>query len=168
METSETPLDPPLCYSANTSAQTVRLRECCRTIVYYSHIYTVYKTLMLGYILLPLAVTLDPANESLALCFDSSLVITCTTTGDLVWRLIPYQGSFNSLAPKVYRSTSSLQGVDMIDDFVVRLESKHPLVSTATLDEIAPKHNGSVLMCAINNFPDSDEFANITILVKGV
>ena len=149
--------------STNISAYGKFAKGNCTTI-HYSHI----KVFMPYCILSTLAVTLEPANEPLALCVDSSLVISCTTTSDLVWRLIPNQGNLNSFAPKVYTSSSSLGDVGMIDDFVLRLESKNPLVSTATLDRVYLKHNGSVLMCAISQFPDSDEFANVTIIVKGI
>ena len=114
-----------------------------------------------------MAVTLDPANESLALCVDSSLEITCTTVSYLVWLLIPNPGNLCSFAPKVYYNSSSLEDVQMIGDFVLRLESKHPLVSTATLDQVELKHNGSVLMCVTYTILDSEELAQITITVKG-
>ena len=54
----------------------------------------------------------------------------------------------------------------MIGDFVFRLESQDPLKSTATLDDIDPKHNVSVLRCA-NDHVQATEIAEITILVKG-
>ena len=62
---------------------------------------------------------------------------------------------------------SSLEDVKMIGDFVVRLESKNPLVSTATLDEVDTKHNGTVLTC-MTLVMGSEEFTQTTIvIVKG-
>ena len=114
--------------------------------------------------------TLEPAKEALALCVNSSLIITCTTPSFLVWRLIPTtEQSTPGNFFKVYDNGSSLEDVDKIGDFLTRLQSKDPVVSTVTLDEVYPKHNGSVLMCACDqalNLP-TDEFARITILVKG-
>ena len=65
-------------------------------------------------------------------------------------------------------SASRLDDVGLIGDFVIRLESKGPLLSTATLDDVDPKHNGSVLTCA-SAFPNPkpDEIAEIAILVNG-
>ena len=57
-----------------------------------------------------------------------------------------------------------------LGDFVLRLESNSPLVSTATLNDTAPENNETRLACSKNdNFDYSlpGEFAAITILVKG-
>ena len=99
---------------------------------------------------------------------NTSLIITFTTTSFLAWRLTTEQSPPGNLL-KVYDNGSSLEDVDKIGDFLTRLQSKDPLVSTVTLDKVYPKHNGSVLMCAINPLPDptTDEFVKITVLVKG-
>ena len=124
---------------------------------------------MLYYILFPLAVTLEPVTESLALCVKTSLEITCTSTSLLIWELIPNHPSFSGHLSKVYTNTSSLEDVDRVGDFVTRLESTNPLVSTATLDEVDIKYNGSVLMCAsmAGSNLEPGNFANIALLMKG-
>ena len=68
-----------------------------------------------------------------------------------------------------YISSSSLDQKRMLGDFVLRLKSTSPLVSTATLNDTAPKHNGSLLTCANTgvNDPLPEQFAGIIILVKG-
>ena len=67
----------------------------------------------------------------------------------------------------LYNNMSLIEDVKMIGDFVVRLESKNPLVSTATLDEVDTKHNGTVLTC-MTLAMGSEEFTQTTILnVKG-
>ena len=117
------------------------------------------------------AVTLQPANDSLPLCAGSSLNITCTiTTSLLVWRLVATTGESPPGSVKLYNNASLLlEDVGKVGDFQTRLQSKDPLVSTATLEEVHPKHNGSVLMCACTSIanPPSDKFAQITIHVKG-
>ena len=118
-----------------------------------------------------LAVTLKPASKSFAFCVNSSLEITCTTTTSTVrWDIIiPTQGNSSSERTKVYTSSSSLEDVEMFGDLVLRLESKYPFVSTATLDEIDPTNNGTVLTCANTplEFPKDDEIAKITVIVNG-
>ena len=64
-----------------------------------------------------------------------------------------------------YNHNSLLEDVKMIDGFVVRLESKSPLESTATWDEVAPKYNGTVLTCTTYTSHCSEEFNQTTILV---
>lgn len=114
--------------------------------------------------------TLEPASEFFAVCVNNRLKITCSTTASvLAWTLIPNQESpGNSEHIKEYNSASSLEDVGMIGDFILGLESKDPLLSTATLDDIDPKHNGSVLRCANDlAYQKASETAEITILVKG-
>ena len=69
----------------------------------------------------------------------------------------------------MYTIESSLEDVRMVGDFVIRLESTKPLVSTATLNDVEPKHNGSVLMCAssASTILQPEQFAQIIVLVKG-
>ena len=59
----------------------------------------------------------------------------------------------------------------MFGDFVLRLKSNSPLISTATLNDTDLKHNGTQLTCTKEDyFYDSlpEEFAAITILVEGI
>ena len=117
-----------------------------------------------------MAAILEPANESLAFCVGSSSVITCSSPMAFLlrWRLTTNSGSSSSTELKVYINSTSLQDVAMIGDFVVRLESKNPLVSTTTLDEVDPKHNGTVLICMTFTPLGSEEFVQTTVLiVKG-
>ena len=65
----------------------------------------------------------------------------------------------------VYTNTSSLEDVKMIGDFVVRLESKNPLVSTVTFDEVDAKHDGTVLTCMTYTPQGYKESTQTTILV---
>ena len=61
-----------------------------------------------------------------------------------------------------------LEDEAMIGDFLIRLESKDPLVSTATLNDTNLTHNGNVLTCSTMLVgSQGDEIAQITILVKG-
>ena len=114
---------------------------------------------------------LEPASESFELCVNSSLKITCTTfTTVILWTFIPNEENPDSVEDYVYTATSSLQDVRSIGNFVLRLESIYPLESTATLDEVGPEHNGSVLICANTALPNPkpEETKRITILVKGI
>ena len=56
----------------------------------------------------------------------------------------------------------------MLGDFKIRLIAKYPLVSTATLDDVVPTHNGTVLTCANtpHESPKDDQFDQITIAVE--
>ena len=56
----------------------------------------------------------------------------------------------------------------MLGDFGLQLESKEPLVSTATLNGTDLKHDETVLVCAsVFSEPLPEDSVNITILVKG-
>ena len=70
---------------------------------------------------------------------------------------------------EVYIDSSSLQQEKMLGDFVLRLKSTSPLVSTATLNDTASKRNGSLLTCANTDAEDPlpEQFTGIIILVKG-
>ena len=118
-----------------------------------------------------ISINTGASSESLAVCVNSSLKITCTTTTSfLVWTFIPNQESPSKLDFKVYTSTSIPADDDTIGEFSLRLESTHPLlVSTATLDDVDTKHNGSVLTCANTDalVPETDQIANIAITVNG-
>ena len=111
----------------------------------------------------------EPANESFALCLNLSLVVTCcssTTAWALRWIITPIQGGSTLV---IYTNISSLEDVKMIGDFVVRLESNSPLVSTVTLDEVDSKYNGTVLSCMTYTSQGYEEFTQTTILVvKGI
>ena len=120
-------------------------------------------------LLFALAATQEAASEYLALCVGSSLVVACcssTTAAQLIWILIPNMPvGPNSTLEVTYNDESSLEDVKMIGDFVVRLESKNPLVSTATLDEVDSKHNGTGLICRTVTSQGSEEFTQTTILI---
>ena len=134
-----------------------------------------YKYLVLKYksfcvLLFALAAILEPVNESFALCVGSSLETTCSSSNASVlkWMVTTNSGSSNCTALKKFLSNSNSLQDGMICDFVVRLESKNPLVSTVTLDEVDPKHNGTVLTCMTYTSQGSEEFTQTTILiVKG-
>ena len=119
---------------------------------------------------LELAVKLEPASEFIALCVNSSLVITCTTTTSMLeWSFIPNQGNVSLAEYEFYNTDSPLHQVAMVGVFKTRLIAKNPLVSTATLDDVVPTHNGTVLMCANTALENRkpDQVAQITILVDG-
>ena len=117
------------------------------------------------------SVYLEPAGGSVAVCVRDTIVITCTvsSTQILTWRLpdIKHPGI---VLNQQYNSSSSLQQERMLGDFVLRLNSTSPLVSTATLNDTDSKHNGSLLICANTNADDPlpEQFNDIIILVKGI
>ena len=119
--------------------------------------------------LFELAAILEPANESLALCVGSSLIITCssttTTAPVLTWTITLIPGDPISTILVFYTNTSSLEDVKMISNFVLRLESTNPIVSTTTLEEVDPKQNGTVLTCMTFTPLGSVEFTQSTILI---
>ena len=120
-------------------------------------------------LLLVLAVTLEPAKEFLAVCVNSSLTITCsTTTSALEWDFIPQQGNYSLAEYEFYNFQSTLDLVDMVGVFKVKLIAKYPLVSTATLDDVDSTHNGTILVCANTPLENRkpDQFAQVTILVE--
>ena len=92
--------------------------------------------------------------------------VTCTAnTSGLVWKVTSNQGSKTT---DQYTGNVQIGLVHTIGDFVFRLESKNPFVSTATLDEVRLKHNGTVLSCMDDPIDYlSKEIAQITIIVKG-
>ena len=66
-----------------------------------------------------------------------------------------------------YLSSNSLTQERMLGDFVLRLKSNDPIVSTATLNDTDPKHNGSLLTCANTNADDPlpEQFVDIIVHV---
>ena len=119
-----------------------------------------------------LAVTLEPASESYAVCINSNLKITCTINSTnsiiLAWMLIPGQENSSNIDPESYSNSLSMEMVKMIGDFVLRLASNNPLISTATLDPVKLKHNGTVLRCANHIvYEKANESTEIIIILKG-
>ena len=116
------------------------------------------------------SVNLEPAGGSVAVCVHDSIVITCTisSTQILSWTLHGPKNN-NVFDTEVYISSSSLDQERMLGDFVLRLKSTSPLVSTATLNDTAPKHNGSLLTCANTGADDPlpEQFTDMIIHVKG-
>ena len=127
------------------------------------------------YTLLPCvtqSVILEPAGGSVAVCVQDSLVITCTVSSSptLWWTLTDLKNA-SVFEQESYISSSSLQQERILGDFVLRLKSMAPLVSTATLNDTDPKHNGTQLICTkVDYFSDSppEELAAVAILVKGI
>ena len=87
----------------------------------------------------------------------------------LEWTFIPKQGNVSLAEYEFYNTDSTLDQVAMVGVFKTRLIDKDPLVSTATLDDVLPTHNGTVLMCANTALENRkpDQIAKITILVDG-
>ena len=121
-------------------------------------------------LLLTLALTLEPTGEFFAVCISSTLEITCTSNASsLAWNITSNQeSSKNTDSFHQYTSMAKIGVVGMIGDFVVRLQSKNPLASTATLDDVRLKHNWTFLQCMDDLlYYLASEIAQITILVKG-
>ena len=98
-------------------------------------------------------------------CVGDTAQVTCTAFGpDLAWLI---GNCFES-----FTKTSDV-GLELTGcDFVMKLVSKttSSLVSTATLSNVEPTHNGTVLTCyntLILTASDA-EMANVTIIVPGI
>ena len=96
-------------------------------------------------------------------------MITCTVSSATnLWWVLTDLGKTRVYEHYSYTTTSELEQVGMIGDFELRLKSYEPLVSTATMSDTDPKHNGTVLACANDiSYPLPEEIAIITILVEG-
>ena len=106
----------------------------------------------------------------MALCVHDNITITCTvsSTGILVWTLTELVNNSNISESYPYIETSSLPVAGTLGDFELRLKSTKPVVSTATLTDTDPEHNGIVLTCANVITPSQPEqIAVTTLLVKG-
>ena len=96
-------------------------------------------------------------------CIGDKLEVTCkVNTFTLFWEINNDVDGF---------TTQSMEGsVKMVGGFKVTLVlNNQPLVSTATLNNIDPSHNGTVLTC-INTIVDQplpEQMANVTIIVQG-
>ena len=114
---------------------------------------------------------LEPAGGSIAVCVHDNIVITCTVpSSSLLWWTLTDIKNASIFEQEQYTSLSSPQLEKMLGNFVLLLKSISPLVSTATLNDTDPKHNGTQLTCTkYDYFYGSlpEEFAAITILVEG-
>ena len=114
---------------------------------------------------------LEPAGGSVAVCVHDNIVITCivSSTQILSWTLRELKNG-SVFDKEDYTSSSSLQQERMLGDFVLRLTSNVPLVSTATLNDTDPKHNGTLITCANTNADDPlpEQFAEVIMLVLGI
>ena len=112
-------------------------------------------------------VELQPSSESVEVCSGTAVQVNCTTgTNDLYWRTTPAcQVSYD-------KDDTALVGVGIqFCDFEAILLLTSPLLmSTATLSNVNPSHNGTVLTC-VNTIVQvglgPDQMASISILVRG-
>ena len=109
-------------------------------------------------------VILQPASDSIEVCIGSTVEVNCTTfTADLAWETDDcFIGS--------YVRSANTDIVQEGCDFVVKLVSSNPwLVSTATLNNVQPIHNATVLTCLNTILPSvtEEQMASITIIVAG-
>ena len=116
------------------------------------------------------SVKLEPPGGPFTVCDHDTVVITCTlSSSQTLWWTLTDVKNASVFEQEQFISLSSLQQGKMLGDFVLRLKSTSPLVSTATLNDTDTKHNGTLLTCANTNaYPPPEEFAGITILVKGI
>ena len=120
------------------------------------------------------SVILEPPGGSVTACVHDNIVITCTVSPpQIIWWTLTDLNNASVFEQELYAPVNSGKlpaDIRPLGDFMVRLESNSPLVSTATLNDTAPENNGTWLACSKNdNFDYSlpGEFAAITILVEG-
>ena len=112
-------------------------------------------------------VELQPSSESVEVCPGTSVQVNCTTgTNSLVWRTTPT--CFISYNADVIAPVGV---VNSFCNFEAVLLSTNPLLmSTATLRNVTPFHNGTVLTC-VNTIVQvglgPDQMASIIFLVRG-
>ena len=98
------------------------------------------------------------------MCVGDELVVNCTVNSFAIF--FEVNGEL-----KGFTGLSSINSVEMIGNFEIMLVSVSPeLVSTATLNNINPNHNGTVLTCLTDIDDDlpPEEMASITIIVQGI
>ena len=117
-----------------------------------------------------LAVNLEP-SDVLELCPGSSMTFTCTNNDSslLEWQV------FNKTHPNgeafVFTPSSTLNREVSKGIFSVRLISRNPLVSTATLTtSFNPQQNGTNLTCAstVSLNPSSQDIDYAVLLIEGI
>ena len=110
-----------------------------------------------------LSVELQPAYGLLDACVGDGIAVTCSVTNFVVYWIVSGESEgFTKAAP--------VNSVNMIGNFEIMLVSIVPnLVTTATLNDVNPDYNGTVLTCSttfeVN--PSPEDAANITIIVQG-
>ena len=109
------------------------------------------------------AVELQPTYGLLDACVGDGIAVTCSVTTFVVyWRVNGESEGFTKAFP--------VNSVNMVGNFEITLVSIAPkLVSTATLNDVNPNNNGTVLTCSttLEDNPPPEDAANITIIVQG-
>ena len=100
----------------------------------------------------------------LDVCVGDELVVTCTVNSFQIF----FEVNGKSIG---FTILSAVNSTEMVGGFEIMLVSTgQELVSTATINNINPNHNGTVLTCltAIDVDLPPEEMANITIIVQGI
>ena len=114
-----------------------------------------------NYIFNVFSVDLQPAYDFLDVCIGDGLEVTCTAdTPTLSWEI-------NGVM-QIFTRVSMVNTVILVGDVeLMLLSTGQELVSTATLNNINPIHNRTVLTCLNVLNPLPEEMVNITIIVQG-